>query len=422
MSLSEPNSTIFQKIALACTLPVAVELAGVSLIDGKGRSTEHPKTNKGYRSPFRHDQNPSFSFFKHSGSRCLSFKDYATDDRGNLIKFVSMGLGCSYPDAARLIDQKMNLDLWTQPKPKNIEDGIKNYKDLRVALEPDDEAFDLIQKQVGLVGDSSWLREEKMLVVGLYFGRGKGGKKFCHDAWGLIEPERGIGRLRGLYKPFSSTRKSLSIRGWKNGFCGLSELSGGTVFLCEGEKDFLALKATGIWDSGIFATTASIGLSLEVFYALEGHHVAICAQADRQGIYAAQKWANDLIDFGLDNLDILIPKIEGEDWADIMKGNRYGELRNFMSEFNKHSVEELLAIDPNDYQEAKKEEKPRFSPRWDRGFTQRLKDACWENELPYVLRSTTPFLEVLGLEKSKVNRRKISRHLVHCVTKSEYLD
>ena len=111
MSLSEPNSSIFQKIALACTLPVAVELAGVSLIDGKGRSTEHPKTNKGYRSPFRHDQNPSFSFFKHSCSGCLSFNDYATEDRGNLIKFVSMGLGCSYPDAARLIDQKMNLDL-----------------------------------------------------------------------------------------------------------------------------------------------------------------------------------------------------------------------------------------------------------------------------------------------------------------------
>ena len=415
------NRAVFEKIALACTLDVAIEIAGVSLIDGKGRSTEHPELRKIYKSPFRDDQKPSFGFFKHS-SGCLSFKDYGTNQKGNLIQFVRMGLGCSYPDAARRIDQRMNLGLWTEPKPKNIENGTKNYKDLKVNLNPDDEAYDLIQKQVGLVGDSSWLREEKMLVVAQYFGRGKGGKKFCHDAWGLIEPERQIGRLRGLYKPFSRATKSWGIRGWKNGFCGLSELSEGSVFLCEGEKDFLALKATGIWDSGLFATTASIGQSLEVFYALEGRHVTICAQADRQGIYAAQKWADDLKSFGLDKLDVLIPKIEGEDWADLMNGNRYGELRNFIGAFNKHSVEELLAIDPNDYQEAKKEEKPRFSPRWDCAFTQRLKDACWENKLPYVLRSTTPFLEILGLEKSKVNRRKISRHLVHCVTKSEYLD
>ena len=33
------NRAVFEKIALACTLPVAVELAGLSLIDGKGRST-----------------------------------------------------------------------------------------------------------------------------------------------------------------------------------------------------------------------------------------------------------------------------------------------------------------------------------------------------------------------------------------------
>ena len=421
MSLSEPNSTVFEKIALACTLDVAIELAGVSLTNGKGRLVNNPKLRKIYKSPFRNDEKPSFGFFKHR-SGCLSFKDYATDEKGNLIKFVSTGRGCKYAEAAHLIDQRMNLGLWTEPKPKNIENGTKNYKDLKVDLEPDDEAYDLIQKQLGLVGDSSWLKHEPMLVVGQYFGRGIKGQKFRHHAWGMIEPERQIGRLRGLYKPFSSTRKSLSIRGWKNGFCGLSELSGGWIFLFEGEKDFLALKASERWDSGLFATTASIGLSLDVLYALEDRHVTICAQADRQGIIAAKTWANDLIDFGVDNLEILIPKIEGQDWADIMKGNRWGDLCNFISAFNKHSVEELLALNPSDYQEAKKEEKPRFSPRWERDFTQRLKDACWQHNLPYVLRSTTPFLDAIGLEKSKVNRRKISRHLVHCVTKREYLD
>jgi len=421
VSLSEPNSSIFEKIALACTLDVAIELAGVSLIDGKGRLVNNPKLRKIYKSPFRNDQKPSFGFFKHR-SGCLSFKDYGTDEKGNLIKFVSTGKGCSYPDAARLIDEKMNLGLWTEPKAKNSENGTRNLKDLKVNLDPDDEAYNLILKQLGLVGDSSWLKQEPMLVVGLYFGRGNRGQKFCRDAWGLVEPERLIGRLRGLYKPFSSTRKSLCIRGWKNGFCGLSELSRGTVFLCEGEKDFLGLRATRIWDSGLFATTASIGLSLEVLYALEGRHVTICAQADRQGIYAAKTWADELRTFGIDNVETLIPKVEGEDWADIMKGSKYGELHNFITAFDKYSTDQLLALNPRDYQEAKKDEKPRFSPKWDREFTQKLKDVCWEKNLPYVLRSTTPFLEAFGLEKTKSNRKKISRHLRYCVTKREYLD
>ena len=212
MSLSEPNSTVFEKIALACTLDVAIELAGVSLTNGKGRVVNNPKLRNIYCSPFRYDQKPSFGFFKHR-SGCLSFKDYGTNDRGNLIVFVKTGKGCEYAEAARLIDQRMNLGFWTQPKPKNAENGTKNYKDLKVNLEPDDEAYDLIQKQVGLVGDSSWLKHEPMLVVGQYFGLGIKGQKFRHDAWGLIEPERQIGRLRGLYKPFSRARKSILVFG-----------------------------------------------------------------------------------------------------------------------------------------------------------------------------------------------------------------
>ena len=113
--------------------------------------------------------------------------------------------------------------------------------------------------------------------------------------------------------------------------------------------------------------------------------MTIGAQADRQGIIAAQQWADDLIDFGVDNLEILIPNTQGEDWADIMDGNRYGESRSFIGTFNKYSVEESLALNPIDYQEAKKEEKPRFSLRLDRDFTLRVKDVCWEHNLPYVL-------------------------------------
>ena len=38
------------------------------------------------------------------------------------------------------------------------------------------------------------------------------------------------------------------------------------------------------------------------------------------------------------------------------------------------------------------------------------------------LMSDTPFLESLGLEKTKSNRKKISRHLRYCLTKKKDLD
>ena len=98
----------------------------------------------------------------------------------------------SYPDAARRIDQRIRFGQWTQPLAKKAENGTKNFKDLNVNLDPDDEAYPLILKQVGLVGDNSRLKHESMRVVGLYFGLGNRGQKFCHAVWGMIEPERQI--------------------------------------------------------------------------------------------------------------------------------------------------------------------------------------------------------------------------------------
>ena len=58
------NRAVFEKIALACTLDVAIELAGVSLTNGKGGAVGRPELKKMYRSPWRTDNTPSLNFFK----------------------------------------------------------------------------------------------------------------------------------------------------------------------------------------------------------------------------------------------------------------------------------------------------------------------------------------------------------------------
>ncbi len=412
------NSEVFDAIARACTPEIAVELGGLPLTTHRGRAAGRPELKKMYRSPWRTDNTPSLNFFKLSNGIIL-FNDFGENKAANLISFVARCRGCDYAAAARLIDQKTRLGLWIQPTPKKKEDGTRNIDGLKITLDPDDEVYELIQKQLGLVGDSSWLKEEPMLVVGTYFGIGNRGQKYPIEVWGLIEEERKIGRIRGLLKPFSRSVKSQSIKGWRNGLCGLSELSGDRVFIAEGEKDFLALKATGFWDSGLFATTANMKPREEEIDALRGKQITICAQADKEGFNAAKRWASSLTE---EEVEVFIPKIKGADWADVMHGNEYKQLGIFPEAFTRFNVGKLLSLNEDEYPEPKKEEILTYSPCWDRQFTLMVKDACERHKIPFSITSTSLLLEILGLDKTTSNRSKIRRHLGYCVTHLEFLN
>ena len=322
--MGKSNTDIFREIARRCTIDVAISLSGGKLTNARGNVVNEAKSGKRYRSPLRVDRKPSFSFYNGESGWVL-WKDFGTGESGDLIKLVVMGRKITRAETAKLIDQELHLNLWTEPRPRNNRES--NFKP-RTKTNQDLES---IQTQVGLAGDYEWLWSEPMLEVGTLFLPSKNGKQFAKEVWGLIDTQARIGRVRGLHKPFSRQTKSLSLPGWKNGLCGISHMHGKRVFVAEGEKDYLAIAATGIFGSGVFATSAS--LPPKHFQALKDKDVVVFAQADEPGVIGAQSWVTHLPE----STEIFIPDTAGKDWADVVNALTPTEAQETLQQFITHT-------------------------------------------------------------------------------------
>ena len=132
--MGKSNTDIFREIARRCTIDVAISLSGRELLNGRGNAVNDAKIGKAYRSPLRVDRKPSFSF-RNGESGCVRWKDFGTGESGDLINLVAKGREITRPEAAKLIDQKMPLNLWTEPRPKtnresNFKPRTKTNRDL----------------------------------------------------------------------------------------------------------------------------------------------------------------------------------------------------------------------------------------------------------------------------------------------------
>tara|TARA_B100001123_G_scaffold137913_1_gene160204 strand:+ start:6274 stop:6885 length:612 start_codon:yes stop_codon:yes gene_type:complete len=161
--------------------------------------------------------------------------------------------------------------------------------------------------------------------------------------WELIDKPARIGRVRGLDKPFSRQTKSLSLSGWKNGLCGLSYLRRGRVFVAEGEKDYLAIAGSDMYNSGVFATTAL--LEPKHFKLLRDKDVVVFAQADEPGIIGAQNWVTELPE----STKIFIPDTVGKDWADVLNTRNPAQAKEILQEFKPLTRKQFLSIDTARY-------------------------------------------------------------------------
>ena len=391
--MDKSNTDIFREIARRCTIDVAISLSGGELLNGRGNVVNDAKIGKCYRSPIREDRNPSFSF--HNGkSGWVRWKDFGTGESGDLIQLVAKGRGILRPEAAKLIDQEMHLNLWNKPRPRtNRESNFKPRTKTNRDLES-------IQKQVGLAGDYEWLWDESMLEVGTLFLRSKNGKQFAKEVWGLIDHPARIGRVRGLQQPFSRQTKSLSLSGWKNGLCGVSFIDGNQeVFVAEGEKDYLAIDATGIYGSGVFATSAS--LSPTHFQALKDKDVVVFAQADEPGVTGVQKWVTHLPE----STRIFIPDTAGKDWADVLSTLTPAEARETLQQLTPFTREQFLSLDPARYPIPVAP--ATHHPNLDVSFMLRVYEAVRLLQS----RSVAVILDHLGMKKNNSNRQKTKRAL-----------
>lgn len=75
-------------------------------------------------SPLREDNNPSFSLFKGRGGG-LMYKDFATGDCGDIIKFVGKLHSLSFRETLELIDVDFNLGLATSKSTVAVNKGFK---------------------------------------------------------------------------------------------------------------------------------------------------------------------------------------------------------------------------------------------------------------------------------------------------------
>ena len=250
-----------------------------------------------------------------------------------------------------------------------------------------------------MAGDYEWLWDESMLEVGTLFLRSKNGKQFAKEVWGLIDHPARIGRVRGLHEPFSRQTKSLSLRGWKNGLCGISFIHGDKVFVAEGEKDYLAIAATGMYNSGVFATSAS--LSPTHFQALKSKDVVVFAQADEPGVTGVQKWVTHLPE----STRIFIPDTAGKDWADVLNALTPAEARETLQQHTPITRQQFLSLDPASYPIPVAPAVHHLN--LDVPFMLRVYEAV------RLLQSTnvTAILVFLGMPKNKASRLKIERQL-----------
>ena len=68
------------------------------------------KLRKSIHSPIREDKNPSWAVFK-SRNGGLMYKDFATNDSGDIVKLVAKLHYCSFKEALAIIDRDFNLGL-----------------------------------------------------------------------------------------------------------------------------------------------------------------------------------------------------------------------------------------------------------------------------------------------------------------------
>lgn len=80
------------------------------------------KTNRPIRSPLRNDRHPSWSIYKNEKGLYI-YKDFATGDSGNAIKFVQALFGLNYNEALKKVWQDLVIK-----KPKEFYKKIQTYE------------------------------------------------------------------------------------------------------------------------------------------------------------------------------------------------------------------------------------------------------------------------------------------------------
>lgn len=262
------------------------------------------------RCPWREDRKPSFSVFDEG----RLFKDFSTDDTGDVFAFVMLALGFSFKDAVRWIEERTGArpeSVIPFPPVSRRPSPDKPKKELKLPLLDEGDVGDIkaVSQSRGLL---PYAVEIAVKIGALRFGKVCGSRSWILlDASGKLAEAR---RLDG--KPFDaigplSSRKAHSLKGssksWPFGLCLLCgpPASDRHIMLVEGGPDYLAafdflvrFRAMGFHPVAMLGKSNRIpGEALDM---MSGRRVRIYPHHDPGGggMEAAKGWFEQLSQVG----------------------------------------------------------------------------------------------------------------------------
>ncbi|MDB4538241.1 CHC2 zinc finger domain-containing protein [Akkermansiaceae bacterium] len=261
---------------------------------------------KSCRCPWREDHKPSFSVY----NKGRSFKDFSTDDSGDVFNFVMLALGLSFKEAVEWIEERNgrhSFQVATRPPRRRPPSPPKPKKELK--LPPLDRGntsdIEKLSKSRRITPYSLNIAVE---IETLRFGTICG-----HRSWILTDPNRNLAEARRLDgRPFDAVgtlpaRKAHTLAGsskaWPFGLTLAKGMAtpGATILLVEGGPDYLAAFdfLTRLQRQG-FQPVAMLGKSnrfpADALELMAGRRVRIYPHHDPGGggMEAAKSWFRQL--------------------------------------------------------------------------------------------------------------------------------
>ena len=424
------SNAIFEEIARQCSIHDALSITRLSLKDKGGREVAPPSGSGSYRSPFREDSNPSFSLYRDKSDQHWRFKDHATDDAGNMIIFVKLGLGLnSNGEAAALIDQKLRLNLFKKARPKSSVEHSARLRNIKL-----DEFTPLHAEQiasvVGVRGTEGVFRvfDRGILGAGMMWRSKNGGKGYpVPNCFFLYDRSTKSAVSRKLNGDRFGDLKSVTPNDWHKQPIGIYAIHPKAIYgevdeavFCEGEKDLIAVMHGVIHKRSIpicmpSATTSLLPEHAERFANMT---CSIYAQADRPGIVAALQWYKWLQPHAF-QIRVRVPLKVGDDWADLGAGCTSSEVELLLSDatqFDEYIDEEILTLSPDAFPKEKAEPikaKKKGGSPLDVDNMHRAWEA-WDSLPESRKESVADVCKALGIETRGTARNKVERGLHAC--------
>jgi CHC2 zinc finger len=300
------------------------ELKAAYRIPEAWRDLELPGTpGKSCHSPFRKDKTPSFSVFA-DGTR---FRDFATDDAGDVLDFIRHARDCSVADAIRFAGERIGTVRAPTPATAAANSGGRIPALRRGTPEEIARLSDLR----GFSRESLRDAEERgFLRFAVLFGL---------PAWCVTDKRQSLAefrRLDGLSWPAIgrlSERKAHCIGAGKNFPIGSFEAElFSTVAFCEGAPDLLAAVHFILAEekAAIVAPVAMLGagagrIAQGALPFFTGKHVRFFPHLDTAGHRVCVEWARQVADAGAAPVDafdftglVRADGMRGKDLADVV--------------------------------------------------------------------------------------------------------